>query len=208
MSPKQKPTQPIAVYTRVSEQGRRSDEELHSHNLQRAKIESYLGAHDMVAVTEKFEDTDTSGRRMSRPAFDRAVAGIRSGTYGGIAVARLSRFGRKTSGILELIYELEELGAAVIVLDPPIDTSTAAGRAMLTVFSAFVTMEAEQAQEQAALVAEKKIAEGKGMGGWAALGYEYESLGKDSNGRNLRGWLLPSADAENVLAGVEVVVGT
>ena len=197
---------PIAVYTRVSEQGRRSDEELHSHELQRMKVESYLAAHGMVAAAEKFEDTDVSGRRMSRPAFDRAVAGIRSGTYGGIAVARLSRFGRKTSGILELIYELEELGAAVIVLDPPIDTSTAAGRAMLTVFSAFVTMEAEQAQEQAALVAEKKIAEGKAMGGWAALGYEFESLGKDSNGKNMRGWLVPSADAEHVEAAFRLFV--
>jgi DNA invertase Pin-like site-specific DNA recombinase len=206
MSPKQKPTKPFAVYTRVSEQGRRSDEELHSHDLQRTKIESYLAAHDLTPAAERFEDTDVSGRKMSRPAFDRAIAGIRSDAYGGIAVARLSRFGRKTSGILELIYELEGLGAAVIVLDPPIDTSTAAGRAMLTVFSAFVTMEAEQSQEQAALVAEKKIAEGKGMGGWAALGYEYESLGKDSNGRNLRGWLLPSADAEHVLAGFELFV--
>jgi DNA invertase Pin-like site-specific DNA recombinase len=203
---RQKPIRPVAVYTRVSEQGQRSDEELHSHDLQRMKIEGYLAAHDMVPAAEKFEDTDVSGRKMSRPAFDRAIAGIRSGTYGGIGVARLSRFGRKTSGILELIYELEELGGAVIVLDPPIDTSTAAGRAMLTVFSAFVTMEAEQAQEQAALVAEKKIAEGKGMGGWAALGYEFESLGKDSNGRNLRGWLVLSADAEHVEAAFRLFV--
>src|SRR5439155_5287988 len=113
---------------------------------------------------------------------------------------------RKTSGILELIYELEGLGAAVIVLDPPIDTSTAAGRAMLTVFSAFVTMEAEQAQEQAALVAEKKLAEGKGMGGWAPLGYEYESLGEDSNGKNLRGWLVPNGNAEHIEAGFRLFV--
>jgi len=153
MSSKQKPTKPIAVFTRVSEQGRRADEELHSHDIQRRKIEGYLASHDLTSAREKFEDTDVSGRKMSRPSFDRAIDGIRSGTYGGIAVARLSRFGRKTSGILELIYKLEDLGAAVIVLDPPIDTSTAAGRAMLTVFSAFVTMEAEQAQEQAGLIA-------------------------------------------------------
>ncbi len=63
------------------------------------KIERYLSAHDLTPGAEKFEDTDVSGRKMSRPAFDRAIAGIRSGMYGGIAVARLSRFGRKTSGI-------------------------------------------------------------------------------------------------------------
>src|SRR5438132_466145 len=100
MSPKQKPTKPFAVYTRVSEQGRRSDEELHSHDLQRTKIENYLAAHDSTPAAERFEDTDVSGRKMSRPAFDRAIAGIRSDAYGGIAVARLSRFGRKASGFL------------------------------------------------------------------------------------------------------------
>jgi DNA invertase Pin-like site-specific DNA recombinase len=197
---------PVAVYSRVSEQGRRSDEELLSHELQRGRVERYLAARGIPVAAEVFEDTDRSGGRMSRPAFDRALVGVRSGRYGGIAVARLSRFGRTTSGILELIYELEQRGASVIILDPPIDTSTAAGRAMLTVFSAFVTMEREQAVEQAGLVAEKKLAEGRGMGGWAALGYEYESLGRDANGKPLRGWLRPSVDAEQVRAAFELFV--
>jgi DNA invertase Pin-like site-specific DNA recombinase len=206
MGPKSKLIKPVVVYTRVSEQGRRSDEELLSHELQRARVEQYLAAKGIPVAPELFEDNDRTGGKMSRPAFDRALTGIRSGEYGGIAVARLSRFGRNTSGVLELIYELEQRGASVIILDPPIDTSTAAGRAMLTVFAAFATMEREQAVEQAALVAEKKLAEGKGMGGWAALGYEFESLGTDSNGRQLRGWIRPSADAEHVRAAYDLFV--
>jgi DNA invertase Pin-like site-specific DNA recombinase len=203
VSPKEKPTKPICVYTRVSEQGRRSDEELLSHDLQRTKIESYLASKEMVVAEERFEDTDQSGRKMSRPAFDRAIEGVRLQKYGGIAVARLSRFGRKTSGILELIYELEERGAAVIVLDPPIDTSTAAGRAMLTVFSAFVTMEAEQAVEQAGLVAEKKLKDGEALGGTAPVGYSFEVIGQDSNGKDRSGWLVPNDDAPAVLEAFE-----
>lgn len=204
MSEKRKPSKPVAVYTRVSEQGRRSDEELHSHEIQRERIESYLASKAMTAAAEKFEDTDQSGRKMSRPAFDRALEGVRSGEYGGIAVARLSRFGRKTSGILELIYELEALDAAVIVLDPPIDTSTAAGRAMLTVFAAFVTMEAEQAVEQAEMVAAKKLADGTALGGKAPVGYDFEVTGKDSNGKDMLGWLVPNEDAAAVRSAFEL----
>src|SRR6266849_5937112 len=117
MSPKQKPTKPIAVYTRVSEQGRRSDEELLSHDLQRAKVESGLASKGLAPSPDKFEDTDKSGGKMSRPAFDRAIAGVLDGTYGGIAVARLSRFGRNTRGVLDLIEKIEQADGTVISLD-------------------------------------------------------------------------------------------
>jgi DNA invertase Pin-like site-specific DNA recombinase len=59
---------PIAVYTRVSEQGSRSDEELLSHDIQRDKVGSYLNALDLPASKERFEDNSRSGRKMSRPA--------------------------------------------------------------------------------------------------------------------------------------------
>jgi site-specific DNA recombinase len=204
MSPKVKPIKPVAVYTRVSEQGRRSDEELLSHEIQRRKIEQALASKDIPVSPETFEDTDVSGRKMNRPAFDRAIKGVLAGRYGGIAVARLSRFGRNTAGILQLIYELEAAGAAVIILDPPIDTSTAAGRAMLTVFSAFVTMEAEQAAEQAALAAELKWERGEGFGGKPPVGYEFEVKGHDTNGKPIRGGLVTNVDAPAVRSAFEL----
>lgn len=199
---KQKPAKGLAVYTRVSEKGRRSDEEMLSHDLQRDRVEKYLSGKGIPASGKKFEDTDKSGGKMSRPAFDRAVGGVLSGKYGGIAVARLSRFGRTTSGVLDLIAELEGAGGAVICIDPAVDTSTASGRAMLTVFLAFVTMEREQAVEQAGLVAGKKLAalrEGdapnSGLGGLAPLGYAFEITGQDSNGKDIRGGYVPDPAA-------------
>ncbi len=210
MSPKDKPTKPVAIYTRVSEQGRRSDEELLSHDLQRGKVEHYLASAGLTAAPETFEDTDKSGGKMSRPAFDRAIAGVLDGRYGGIAVARLSRFGRTTSGVLDLIDTLEKAGGTVICLDPKIDTSTASGRAMLTVFLAFVTMEREQAVEQAELVAAKKLAaleageDGGGLGGRPPVGYDFEVTGQDSNGKDIRGKLIPNDDSEHVRAALEL----
>src|SRR5439155_15341458 len=118
MSPNAKPNLPIVAYTRVSEQGRRSDEELLSHEIQRAKVEHYLASADLTVAPEPFEDTDRSGGKMSRPAFDRAIAGVLAGRYGGIAVSRLSRFARTTREALELIETIEQAGAAFICLDP------------------------------------------------------------------------------------------
>jgi DNA invertase Pin-like site-specific DNA recombinase len=147
---------------------------------------------------------------MSRPAFDRAIAGVLAGRHGGIAVSRLSRFARTTREALELIETIERAGAAFICLDPKIDTSTASGRAILTVFLAFVTLEREQAVEQAVLVAEKKLAalrngeQGCGLGGNPPAGYEFEVTGTDSNGKPIRGRLIPNEDAPVVLEAFEL----
>jgi site-specific DNA recombinase len=195
MSPHKKPDRPVAVYTRVSEQGRRSDEELLSHDIQRDKVARYLEGRSIPASPEIFEDTDKSGGKISRPAFDRAVAGVLDGTYGGIAVAKLSRFARTTSSALDLIAKIEDAGGTVIILDLNLDTSTAAGRAMLTVFLAFVTLEREQAIEGAKDLAVKKLTEGTSTGGVAPAGYEFEIVGQDTNGKPLRGWITPNADA-------------
>jgi DNA invertase Pin-like site-specific DNA recombinase len=195
LSPTKKPTKPIAVYSRVSDQGDRSDESLRSHEIQRRKVLAYLDSQELTAAPETFEDTDRSGDKMSRPAFDKALAGVRAGKYGGVGVYHLSRFGRNTVGVLSLIAEFEKLGAALVCLTPSIDTSSPEGRAMLTVFLAFFSLEREQSVVKAADTAALKLDEGRTTGGSAPTGYEWEVLGKDSNGKPIHGWLVPSADA-------------
>src|SRR5438552_14445858 len=96
-SAKVTPSKPIAVYSRVSEQGRRSDEELLSHDIQRDRVGAYLKGKGLTASPTKFEDNNRSGRKMSRPSFDKIMAGIRAGKLSGIAVYKLSRFGRNTA---------------------------------------------------------------------------------------------------------------
>jgi DNA invertase Pin-like site-specific DNA recombinase len=203
MSPGKKPTLPIAIYTRVSEQGDRSDESLRSHEIQRTKCEKYLDAHDLVASPDVFEDTDRSGGKMSRPAFNRALDGVRCGKYGGVAVYHLSRFGRNTVGVLQLVAEFEEMGASLVCLTPHIDTASPESRAMLTVFLAFYTLEREQAVVKAGDTAELKLAEGRSTGGRAPLGYEFEVLKQDEDGKNVLGWYIPSADAPVVTEAFE-----
>jgi DNA invertase Pin-like site-specific DNA recombinase len=197
MSPAKKPTKPVAIYTRTSEQGRRSDEELQTHEIQRGKVEAYLKAKGMTASPEVFEDTDVSGGKLSRPAFDRAVAGVLNGTYGGLAVAYLDRFARRRDAD-QLITKIEEAGGTFIALDFDFDTSTAMGRAMLAVVLAFATLTREQGVEKAADLAKKKLAEGTALGGPPPQGYFYEVTGTDSNGKHILGGLVPNDDADAV----------
>jgi Resolvase, N terminal domain/Recombinase len=198
MSPKTKPKLPIAVYSRVSEQGKRSDEELLSHGIQRKRVAAFLEARGLVASEEVFEDNSKSGRKMSRPAFDRIMEGIREGRLGGIGIYKLSRFGRNTAGVLRLVRELEDMGAEFACVMPGIDTSTADGRFALTIFAALDELEAERAVEGAAVVAGEKLGAdggvgpyaGTSLGGSAPLGYVYEVTGTDTNGKPLLGWLV------------------
>jgi DNA invertase Pin-like site-specific DNA recombinase len=203
MSPKQKPQKPIAIYTRVSDQGDRSNEELLSHDLQRAKVASYLAAKDLTASTELFTDNDRSGGKMSRPALDRIRKGIEEGRLGGLAVAYLDRFARTVKEGLETIEWIEQHDAAVIALDCDFDTSTAMGRAMLRIVMVFNALYREQAVEKARYLATTKIERGTSTGGSAPAGYEYEIIGQDSNGKNLLGWLVPSAQAPVVREAFE-----
>jgi Recombinase len=64
-------------------------------------------------------------------------------------------------------------------------------------------LEREQGVEQAALVAEKKLAENKALGGTAPVGYDFEVTGKDSNGKDVLGWLIANEEAPLVRATLE-----
>ena len=177
MSRKEQPQKPFVGYTRVSRQGSRSDEELLSHDLQRKKIEGYCTARDLPLSRERLEDTDESGGKMDRPDFNKALLGIKEGRYGGIVVAKLSRFCRTTLGALRTIKEIERVGGAFVCIDPPVDTSNATGRAMLKVFLAFLELDIEQGRETTDEVFDQKILEdGIHVAAAAPAGYSYKIL--------------------------------
>lgn len=165
---------PVGILTRVSDQGTRSDEELISHDIQRTKVEAYLTGADIAYSGEEFKDNNRSGGKMDRPALNRALKACRDGKLGGIAVYHLSRLGRTTREVLDVIYELNALECEVVCLTPRIDTSTPEGRAMLTVFLAFYTLEREQAITKAGDTAEFKLSKGQRLGGRAPAGYTSE----------------------------------
>jgi site-specific DNA recombinase len=144
MSPKRKPNRPVDVYVRVSQVAGRAGDSFISPELQEERCRAQLLA-DGLEAGEVFTDLDVSGGKASRPAFDKAKTRIESGESGGLVVYKLSRFGRKVRNVLKDIQWIEDQDAVFVCVDPKIDTASASGRFMLTVFAALDELELDNA---------------------------------------------------------------
>jgi len=142
VSPKNKPKLPVAIYVRVSRVAGREGDSYISPEEQEERCRAYLRAHGLEAG-DVFVDEDRSGRTMRRPGFEAAMDAIRAGRSGGIVVARLNRLARNRVATIRTVNEIEELGAAFLSVDPAVDTTTANGRFVLTIFAALAELESE-----------------------------------------------------------------
>lgn len=100
--------------------------------------------HDQLteAGCEKvFTDIGQSGRKASRPEFDKCLAYLRTGDS--LVVTELSRLGRSTKHLLTLAEELKERGIELVILNLGLDTSTPSGQMVFTVLCAVAQMEAD-----------------------------------------------------------------
>jgi DNA invertase Pin-like site-specific DNA recombinase len=159
MSPKRKPNRPVDVYVRVSQVNGRAGDSFISPELQEERCRAQLLA-DGLEAGEVFTDLDVSGGKASRPAFDAAKARIESGESGGLVVYKLSRFGRKVRNVLKDIQWIEDQDAVFVCVDPKIDTASASGRFMLTVFAALDELELDNATSAWADARQLAIARG------------------------------------------------
>ena len=80
-----------------------------------------------------------TGTKKNRPKLDAMKAQLRRGDT--VVIESLSRLGRSTKNLLELLSEFEEKGITLISLKENIDMSTATGKFMITVLSAIAQFE-------------------------------------------------------------------
>ena len=121
------PSRPVDVYVRVSRVGGREGDSFISPSVQEERCRALATARG-YEVGRVFTDLDQSGGTMDRPAFNEALARIRSGESGGIIVARIDRFSRTMQGALNTLQEIEEAGGFLVECDGDWDTSTPMGR--------------------------------------------------------------------------------
>lgn len=105
-----------------------------------------------------FADWGISGRKNDRPEYLKLKAAIEAGRIGSVCAYSLSRLGRNARELLSFIEICQRYDVPVRTSVESIDTSTAMGRAMLTVMAAFAQLEVEQGMERSAAAREARKA--------------------------------------------------
>lgn len=97
---------------------------------------------------EKIYTDRMSGKSADRPELQKMMDFVREDDI--LIIESISRFARNTKDLLELTAALESKGVQFISKKESIDTSTAAGKFMLTVFAAMAELEREYILERQA----------------------------------------------------------
>ena len=92
-----------------------------------------------------FEET-ASGAKRDRPEFAAALDSMRGGDS--LVVWKLDRLARSTRQLLETVEALERHGIGLKILTQNMDTTSAGGRLIFTVFSAIAEFEREIIRER------------------------------------------------------------
>ena len=139
-------------------------------------LDSQLDMLQAAGCERIFEDK-VSGVKESRPEWDRLLEFLRPGDT--VVVAELSRMTRSLMHLLSLVKVFEEREVQIVSLREHLDTTTATGRAFLSIIGAINQMERELKSERAA--AGRSAARARGRSG----GRPRTDLGKLENARVL-----------------------
>jgi DNA invertase Pin-like site-specific DNA recombinase len=93
-----------------------------------------------------YVDDGVSGRKASRPEWDKLLGQLREGDK--LTVTSMTRIGRSTKNLLDIMDEFKRRGVDVVFLDQNIDTSSIYGELVFTIFAGLAQFEAAQTRER------------------------------------------------------------
>ena len=93
-----------------------------------------------------FVDEGLTGRRMDRPGLSAMLDWVREGDT--VVVYSLSRISRSTTDLLGLLERLDAQGVHLVSLSESVDTSTPAGRLLVTVLAALSQFEVDTLRDR------------------------------------------------------------
>lgn len=151
----------VVGYARVSTDGQAVDGV--SLDAQRAQIQAWAMSRDAELVG-LFTDAGVSGKRAdNRTELQRALA-LACRTRGVLVVYSLSRLARSTRDAIEIAERLRKARANLVSLTEAIDTTTAAGKMVFTLFAAFAQFERDLTSERTSAALRYKRARGERAG--------------------------------------------
>jgi len=180
-------------YVRVSDEEQAT--EGMSLQAQRAKLEAYamLQDLDLVAV---LADEGISGKRAdNRPALQEALRQLRAGEAQALVVMKLDRLSRSVRDTLDLVDVSGREDWSLHSITEKLDTSSAAGRFVVTVLAALAQMEREQIGERTAATMAYMKAQGLRVGA-VPFGYDLAEDGRS---------LVPSAREQDTIREMEAL---
>lgn len=92
-------------------------------------------------IVKIIEDAGLSGKTMSRPGLDQAIAMLRAGEADILVAAKLDRISRSALGFLQLAKQSQAEGWQLRVLDADLDTSTPMGRFAIGILALVAELE-------------------------------------------------------------------
>ena len=110
------------------------------------KLDLQLDALRHHGCVQIYQDLGASGSLRVRPGLDECLADLRSGDV--LVVWRLDRLGRSLQHLLQIVTDLQGRGIGLVSLTENIDTTSASGRLIFSVFGALAEYERAMIQER------------------------------------------------------------
>jgi site-specific DNA recombinase len=114
---------------------------------QGSKIVAYADLHGLELV-EVIRDDGLSGKSLERPGFERLQGILDAGEAHAVIAYKLDRLSRKTVDILTILDTWDKRGIAFHCIQDRIDTTSAAGRFLVTILSGLAQMERDLISER------------------------------------------------------------
>ena len=148
----------VAIYLRVSTGGQTTENQLQDLRA--------VAEQRGWEVVEVYADRGVSGAkgRETRPAFDSLAKDAARGRFDVVAAWSLDRLGRSLHHVVSFMAELNELGVELYLHKQAVDSTTAAGKAMLAMCGVFAEFERSMIVERINAGLRRARAQGKQLG--------------------------------------------
>ena len=130
----------VVLYCRVSTKDQNC-------NRQITELKEIAKNHNYHIIDE-YIDTGFSGSMKNRPELDRMMKDAFSKKFEMVMTLELSRIGRSTKNLLEIVEKLKEKDINLFIANQQIDASTPSGAMFFTIASAFATYERDLIRER------------------------------------------------------------